>query len=326
MPRPRFGLALITALLFCCAAPLVHSQVINPGSIHIKVVLPSGGPLTSAAAIRLETFRGVRQEAYTDNQGQYNFHSVAPGSYQVVVEADRTVYELVSINVEVYPRTPSQLTIVLKEKKAKDQLKKQLGIVTAVELDAQIPGTAKAEFERASALSKEGKSDEAIAHLRRAIEIHPGYLMAHNNLGVQLLGQGKLDEAEQALRKAIALDPKAFNPGLNLGIVLVHQQRFSEAAETLRRALALDPNSAAGKLYLGRALSGMDEFDAAEVEFKAAHTLGGVNFASALYYLGHIYLNKGQRQNALETFKLYLSEAPKSHHAAEVTKLVEMLR
>jgi len=124
----------------------------------------------------------------------------------------------------------------------------------------------------------------------------------------------------------MALDPKAFNPNLNLGIVLVHQQRFSEAAEALRRALAIDPASASGKLYLGRALSGMDDFDAAEVELLAAHTLGGVNFASALYYLGHIYLNKGKRQNALETFKLYLFEAPKSNHAAEVIKLIEMLR
>lgn len=326
MPRPRFVLAFITALVFFCAAPPVQSQQINPGSIHIKVVLPSGGPLTTAAAVRLETFRGVRQEVYTDNSGQYNFLSVAPGSYQIVVEADRTVYELVSVNVEVYPRTPSQLTIVLREKKAKDQIKKQAGTVSAGELDLQIPGTAKAEYERASTSSREGKSDEAIAHLRRAIELHPGYLMARNNLGVQLLSQGKLAEAEEELRKAITLDPKAFNPGLNLGIVLVHQQRFSEAAEVLRRALALDPNSPSGKLYLGRALSGMNEFDAAEVEFKAAHTLGGVNYASALYYLGHIYLNKGQRQNALETFKLYLAEAPKSTHAAEVTKLIEMLR
>jgi len=288
--------------------------------------MPNGSALNGVAAVKLETNRGVRQDAYTDNSGQLNFFSVAPGIYQVVVEADRTIYEIVSVQVEVFPRTPSQLTIVVKEKKAKDETRKPGGTVSAGELNSQIPGPALAEFERAVASSKEGKSAEAVARLRRAIELYPGYLMARNNLGVQLLAQGMLDEAEDELRKAVALDPKAFNPWLNLGIVQVHQQKFAEAADTLRRALAIEANSASGRLYLGRAHSGLGDNDAAEVEFKAAHNLGGVNHASALYFLGHIYLNKGQRQLALDTFQRYLSEAPKARNAPEVTKLIEMLR
>jgi len=218
------------------------------------------------------------------------------------------------------------LTIVLKEKAAKGEPNKPVGTVSAGELDTQIPARAKAEFDRGTSAANEGKFQEAIAHLQMAIELYPNYLMAHNDLGVQLLGQGKLDDAAVVLRKATALDSKAFNPWLNLGIVLVHQQNFSEAGDTLRRALALEANSPSARLYLGKALSGLDDHEAAEREFKTAHDLGGATFSLALYYLGHIYLNKGQRQRAMEMFQLYLKETPAAPNAEEVRKLIEILR
>jgi tetratricopeptide (TPR) repeat protein len=315
---------LLAAIIFFCAACLT-AQGQNTGSIRGKVVLPNGAPLNTAAAIRLETSRGVRNDAYTDNLGQFSFPSLAPGIYQVVVEADRTLFELVSTTVEVFPRTPAMLTIALKEKRAKDSSRKSGGTVSTGELDSQIPVPAKEEFDRGTTFTKEGKTEEAIAHLRKAVELYPGYLMARNDLGVQLLAQGKLDEAAVELRRATVIDPNAFNPWLNLGIVLVHQQGFPEAADILRRALSLEANSPSARLYLGKALSGLDDHDAAEVEFKAAHDLGGANYSLALYYLGHIYLNKGQRQRALEMFESYLSETPKAANEAEVRKLIEML-
>jgi len=326
MPKLKAHLRSVTplaAFIFFCAGSLAAQTT---GSIRGKVVLPSGAPLNIAASIRLETMRGVRRDAYTDNSGQFNFPELIPGIYQVVVEADRTIYDLVSAQVEVFPRTPAFVTIALKEKKAKDNLKKAGGTVSAVELSSAIPGPAKEAFDRAATSSREGKPEEAITHLRRAVELFPGYLMALNDLGTLLLGQGKLDEAATELRKAIALDPKAFNPWLNLGIVMVHQQSFSEAVDTLRRALALESNAPAARLYLGKALSGLDDPEAAEVEFKAAYDLGGANYAVALYDLGHLYLNKGQRQRALETFKSYLAESPKAPNASEVQKLIQMLQ
>ncbi|MCM3870079.1 MAG: carboxypeptidase regulatory-like domain-containing protein, partial [Pyrinomonadaceae bacterium] len=173
---------LSVVIVFFVAAPFA-AQNQNVGSIRGRVVLPNGAPLNTATAIRLETLRGVRYDAYTDNSGQFSFRAVEPGIYRVVVEADRTVFEIVSTTVEVFPRSPAMLTIVLKERKPQGEFKKTRGTVSAGELDGQIPGAAKEEFERAAAFSKEGKSDEAIAHLRRAIELYPDYLMARNDLG-----------------------------------------------------------------------------------------------------------------------------------------------
>jgi tetratricopeptide (TPR) repeat protein len=304
----------------------VSAQTPASGSISGRVLLPNGQWLYEAVRISLETIRGVRSNVYTDNQGQFIFRGLAPGIYQVVVEPANNQYEVTSARIEVFPGSPSLINVVLKEKKSSTQSMSGGDIVSASELDKAIPSKARKEFVRAGDASKEGKTDEAIAHLKKAVEIYPAYLMAHNDLGAQLLEQGKLDDAEVELRKALALDSKAFNPYLNLGIVLVQRQNFSEAIETLRKALALEGNSPSARLYLGQALAALNDFSAAEQELKTAHDLGGPVYAVALFRLGELYLNMGNRQRALKAFQRYLSEAPNGPNGPEAKRLIGTLQ
>ena len=53
----------------------------------------------------------------------------------------------------------------------------------------------------------QGKLDEAVSHYHRAIKAKPDYADAYFNLGVALQRQGKNDEALRAVQKAISLDP-----------------------------------------------------------------------------------------------------------------------
>ena len=315
----------LAGFLFCSAL-WVAAQNTSPGSIIGRVVLPNGGVVNENIRISLETFRGVRSSGFTDNQGQFSFRGLVPGSYQIVVEPDKTRFEMASVRVEVLPGGPNVVTIVLKDRNPSPESKKGGSTVSATELDSNIPAKAQKEFEQASSASKNGKTDEAIGHLRKALEIYPSYLLARNDLGVQLLAQGKLDEALTELQQAVALDPKAFNPNLNMGIVLVHQQNFLEAADWLRKALSLESNSPAARLYLGKALSGMEDSEGAVRELKTAHDLGGPDYAVALFDLGQVYMSRGDRQLALESFQRYLAEAPKASNAAEVKKLIQILQ
>ena len=150
--------------------------------------------------------------------------------------------------------------------------------------------------------------------------------MAHNDLGAQLVAQGKLGEAAEELRQATQLDPKAFNPRLNLGIVLVQQHQFSEASDMLKTALGLEPNSPAARLYNGLALEGLNDLNGAEKELQTAHDLGGATYAVALFHLGQIYMNKGERARALKMFESYVREAPNAPDSAQARKMVEILR
>lgn len=312
----RRGLVLTVFLLLTASSALAQG-----GSIVGRIVLPGGELLNEATRISLQNSRGVKAVVFTDNQGQFSFRSLNPGIYEVVVDADPNRFDYTSVTAEVYPNSPTLIRITLKAKKG-SETRKAANSVSATELDAAIPAKARKEFEQASEASSQGKIEEAITHLKKAIEIYPSYLMARNDLGTQLLAEGKLAEAEEELRAAIKIDSKAFNPKLNLGIVLVQQQRFSEAGEVLREAIALNSAAPAARLYNGLALEGLNDFEGAEKELSAAHDLGGAPYALALYQLGHIYLNKGDRKSAVGAFKQYLSEAPNAANAGEVKALL----
>lgn len=314
----------LAALLFLCAV-YMSAQTSGGGSISGRVLFPNGNSVNQSVRISLETMRGIRSSVYTDNQGQFIFRGLPAGIYQVVVDAGNSQFEVTSARIEVFPGSPALLNIVLKERKSSTQSMSGGSIVSTSELD-KAPPKAKKEFERASKASKERKTDEAIAHLRKAIEFYPAYLMARNDLGTQLMEQGKLREAEIELRQAIALDAKAFNPYLNLGIVLVQQQQFSEAADILRKALALEANSPSARLYLGQALAALNDSPGAERELQTAYDLGGPVYAVALFRLGEVYLNMGDRQRALKTFQRYLSEAPNAANAPEARRLISLLK
>ena len=295
------------------------------GSISGNVVLPNGAYLNERARITLKTDRGVKSNVYTDNQGHFQFNGLTPTVYEIVVEADGDRFEIARVTVEVFPGGPSILNISLKEKKPSGPQSSATAVSTG-ELDQAIPTQAKREFERASDASKSGRTEEAIGHLRNAIALYPTYLMAHNDLGAQLLDQGKLDEAAAEFRRAIQIDSKAFNPCLNLGIVLVQQRKFSEAAETLKTALALQPNSPAAILYHGLALEGTNDLNGAERELATAHDLGGPPYAIALYHLGQIYMNKGEREQARKAFEGYVREAPGGPNATQARKMIGILK
>jgi tetratricopeptide (TPR) repeat protein len=267
----------------------------------------------------------VRSTVFTDNQGQFLFQGLPAAIYTLVVEGDRIRFETTTATTEVYPQGTVILNIVLKAVKG-SKATKNGNSVSVAELDAAVPGKAKKEFEKASSAAAEGKSKDAIAHLRNAISIYPRYLMARNDLGAQLLDQGKLDEAADELRQALEIDPKAFNPNLNLGIVLVQQHKFAEAEIPLKAAVSLDASSAPARLYNGIALAGISANKEAERELKAALELGGNAFSLAYFHLGEVYLNLGEKSKAAGALKSYLREAPNGPKAAQARTLLSTIK
>ena len=293
------------------------------GSVRGRVTLPDGGFVSQSLKVTLLTVNGTEGFAFTDSQGRFEFLDLAPGNYEVQAETIGTDFQVVSQNVQVFRGAPSIITLTLGSTNLSS---KRAGSpsISVGEL-ADVPKGARKEFELASKAEQENKTEQAITHLRKAISIYPGFVMARSDLGAQLLAQGKLDDAAEELRSAILLDAKAFNPRLNLGIVLVEQHKFAEAAEVLERAVSLNPQSAAGRLYSGEAQLAVGNLEDAEKDLKASYSLGGSSFSMALFYLGQLYMNKGDRENALRSFELYLRDVPNAANADQVRKLIAML-
>src|SRR5205085_5646584 len=196
----------------------------------------------------------------------------------------------------VFKGVPSVITITLKERTDKSGAPASAhAVVSAGELDKNVPKDARKEYERALKAADEQKPAEAIAHLQKAVALYPDFMIAHNDLGAQLLEANRLDEAAVELRAAVKLDPKAFNPCLNLGIVLLKQRQFTDAAKVLDQAISLDPQAPGARLFAGIAHLMLKELDRAEKELRLAYESGGADYALALFHLGQLYLSRGDR-------------------------------
>lgn len=304
------------------------SSTLELGSIKGRVLMPEGAPFQGAARLTLQSSDGAQYTVYTDYQGQFDLPGLTPGNYVLEVDADRARFEPTSQSVQVFRGLPSVVSVSLKYKaEAAAQPGPPAGmVVSAAELDRNVPEKARKEFRRGSEAAQAGKTEEAIAHLRNAVRIYPDFLMARNDLGVQLMAAGRLEEAAEQLRLAAKLDPKSFNPQLNLGIVLVQRHEFAEATQALDSAVSLNPQSPGARLYAGQAHAALGDAERAEKELKAAYQLGGARYAAALFHLGNLYLSRGEREQALKSFEAYLAVAPDAANAAEVRKLIGMIR
>src|ERR1044072_624394 len=320
----KLRVLLALPLLF---AGLVYGQsTTNTGSIRGNVLTPEGNQLSGAVKVTLKVMRGDQITAYTDQAGRFELLGVPQGDYTIEADSDRDRrFDPGTERIGVRRGISTFVTIYLKEKKVDAATAGDKSVSVAM-LNQKVPKAARREFDNAVRATTEGNATEAIAALRRAIAIYPDYLMAHNDLGAQLLEQGQLEEAASELRAAIKIDPKAANPQINLGIVLERQNNFAESLATLDKALSLDPTSAVAHLYAGIDSVKLNNTARAETELKAAYELGGTTYAIALLHLGQLYAKKGERAMAITALESYLREAPDAANVAQVKKLIGELR
>ena len=105
---------------------------------------------------------------------------------------------------------------------------------------------------------QEGRWQQAVAHLRRALQIDPGQAAVHGLLAEALLKLGRSDEALTEQQKAVALDP--FNPILQKSLVLLFIQRreYGNAQASIEQYLATFPQDSFMRHMLTLAQGGKD--------------------------------------------------------------------
>ena len=96
-------------------------------------------------------------------------------------------------------------------------------------------------------LHQQGKHQEAIELLKKAIYIKPNIAIYHGNLAMAYQSLGNEEDSSIHFNKALEIDPKYDNAHLanyNLGIDLAEKGKFSEAIKHYNKAIELSPNIA----------------------------------------------------------------------------------
>lgn len=170
-----------------------------------------------------------------------------------------------------------------------------------------------------------GRFDEAVAHLRRALQVRPDYPEAHNNLGIGLGETGRLGEAEVSFRAALRLRPGYAEAHNNLGTVLRDAGRLDEAEASFRDAIRLKPDYAEAHMNLGVALSDRGAFEEAipslewSLRIHPGSSVARANLANALR-------DKGELDRAEEVYLEALRSDPDNAEAHYNRALGQLLR
>ena len=166
----------------------------------------------------------------------------------------------------------------------------------------------RAQFNLAYALDKQGRKDEALAHLRAAVADNPqaqyalgselydrgqfdaaiaelrGFVgrtpvkpadivKAHDLIGLALAQQGKLLPAAEELQLALQMEPTSADLHGNLAFVLLQQKNFEGARQHYEDYLKVHAGNAFVLTNLGVALEGLGDRDGARARFREALVL-----------------------------------------------------
>ena len=158
---------------------------------------------------------------------------------------------------------------------------------------------------------------EARRLLEHALELDPQLALAHNGLGITLVGAGRLAAARVEFERALALDPLAAAAHSNLAFVHWQRGGLLEAEEHYRQAIRLDPASAVARNGLANVMASQGRYaEAAEAcrEAIARYRFQDrvlatfyVNLAVALHQQGN---NKAAREAVATAKSLGLVDHP----------------
>ncbi|MGH7124582.1 MAG: tetratricopeptide repeat protein, partial [Stellaceae bacterium] len=126
--------------------------------------------------------------------------------------------------------------------------------------DPAIPGNARQAFMAAAQRHQAGDNDGAMKLYMRALELHPPFADAYNNIGVILRAQEKLPAAAACFKRALSIREANSAVYSNLGNVLWQMLRFEEAATAFKRALELEPTRPETLHNLGLLLHSMGDY------------------------------------------------------------------
>ena len=132
------------------------------------------------------------------------------------------------------------------------------------------PNSAPGHEALALAYHQVGRRAEAIASMRRAIELDAGMLSARIHLGKMLADEGEFEAAVEELRQAVALDPYSHAAIGLLGRLLLSRGCTAEAKRVFEQGLASDPREPSLYIELGHSQFLLGDMASAEEAFRAA--------------------------------------------------------
>lgn len=151
------------------------------------------------------------------------------------------------------------------------------------------------------------KYDDAIASLKKAVELKSNYTSAYNELGYAYLKQENREDALKTFNKALDVDPKSAVAMNGIGDVYKDiDKNMDKAIEAYQRTLRTAPENKKANYQIGWCLNDKEKYNDAVVYLKKALTIDS-KYVNAMTELGYSYYSLENYDDALNQFDKALS-------------------
>lgn len=189
------------------------------------------------------------------------------------------------------------------------------------------PNLLEARLNLASVLSQQGDAAGAQAQWRAVLALDPANRAAWHALGVASAGHGGAGRAGaiRALRRAALLSPDDADIHHDLGILLRQDDRVEEAIACQRRALSLQPGLLSAWMSLGNALLERGDADGARAALERAVILSP-DRPEIWFNLGNLRYRQAELDKALGCYRLAVRLGLAAARARVVAVLIDLGR
>ena len=181
------------------------------------------------------------------------------------------------------------------------------------------------ETEKGLQALQSGKLDEAETHLKRALQLAPGFPDVNYLMGVLWMARHDAARARGYLEKTVELAPKHAPALLALGEAEYLLKDYAHALESLEQSINFKPTSWRAHWLAGVASYQLRDYTKSREHAREALQVGQEKAVLARLLLGEAQTALGERDAALATLEQFLREQPNAPQSATAKELIAWL-
>ncbi|MFY9823952.1 MAG: tetratricopeptide repeat protein [Thermoanaerobaculia bacterium] len=324
IPRIAKFMVLLAVLLWIAGAPVLHAQSwAGKGRLQGQVKDESGKPIEGATITLRNGTEAVDVKKdgpavlKTDKNGKWSVLGLTSGPWGVLIEKPGYVPSEGQVSVNEYAvAQPLVVTLKVVPKEVIEKAQKE-----------STTGQAKSAIEKGNALLAQEKYAEARAAYEEGMakledkSLHPAILRA---VSQAYFKEGKTDQAIETLKRALAIapdDPDTLQLLVNL---LVGAGREAEAQTYMARLPQGTKVDANTLLNLGIKSFNSGKMDDALAQFSRV-VAENPDLADAYWYRALVYMNKSQNKEAKADLQKLLQLDPNNKNAKDAQEFLKSL-
>lgn len=324
---------MLRILILLAVLPL--TVLAQSGLIRGKVRVPGGATLTGVI-VELWKTGSFETQTVTTRDGDFEFPNLIPSNYEVVVKHQG--FHPAAQRVEFYfEQNNARLEIRSVEIMLRPVEQPANRMPPGTTFVQEVPDAARTAFDRAMAKMRDGKHDEAVTLLDKAVSVFPDYFDAHFALAVEHDRRGRAEAALGALEHARRINDRDARVYYIFGVIMSRNRKYITAEYAFRNALDRNPTHAPTSFALGVVQIELARRSSNEAEKKELIELAERSLTRAIEssepkiaaaYMQRARLRelRGDKSAAADDLAAYLKLNPDEKNAAAIRAAIEKLR